>query len=193
MSASQSLTSWVQLTSCPTNTIDIPIGIDRNNYIVIDRNVESNKINCIYKYNIENDKWIKMDSFSSENVSHFSTATLDAKKQILFLVGHNTMTQMRFNTNQISNDNHNAEITHHYNLNSIMVNDSLFVFCGGNGNSILKWNSENKTLTTFTDMYNKMEFGAFALIYNHKNNCLLFFGGIDFRTFKSVDYIWNLI
>eukprot|EP01084_Bolivina_argentea_P118415 210116_1 len=59
-----------------------------------------------------------------------------------------------------------------------MVNDSLFVFCGGNCNSILKWNSENKTLTTFCDMYNKMTLGAFATIYNHKNNCLLFFGGI---------------
>eukprot|EP01084_Bolivina_argentea_P307288 531101_1 len=190
MSANQSLTSWAQLTSCPTNTTSVPIGIDRNNYIAIDGDALLNKINCIYKYNIENDKWIKMDSFSSENVSHFSTATLDAKKQILFLAGRNSMTQMRLNTNQISNYNHKVEITRRYKSNSIMANDSLFVFYG---NSILKWNSENKTLTTFTDMYNKMEFGAFALIYNHKNNCLLFFGGIDFRTFKSVDYIWNLI
>eukprot|EP01084_Bolivina_argentea_P052955 97212_1 len=190
MSSNQSLTRWAHLTSCPSiGSIHIPIGIDRNNYIAIDHNAGCNKINCIYKYNIENDKWIKMDCFNNvQNVSRF-LAALDAKKQILFLVHHKSVTQMRLNTNHICNDNHNAEIMSISNSNSIIVNDSLFVLGGSNGNSILKWNSETKTLTKFGDMYNKMQHSAYTVIYNNKNNSLLFFGGTENFSFISTDYI----
>eukprot|EP01084_Bolivina_argentea_P047356 87245_1 len=105
MSEVQFLTKWISVQERPINrpcSIKIPTGIDSNNYIIIDHN------SC-YKYNIDNDKWIKIDGF--ENIKRFSAATLDIKKGILFLFQSNSMTQIALkNNNPIINDIHDAEI-----------------------------------------------------------------------------------
>eukprot|EP01084_Bolivina_argentea_P119175 211333_1 len=83
-------TKWDNLTDCPissSNAINIPMGIDGNNYIVID----DHKISCMYKYDVQTDKWIKMNGF--KNISYLSAA-LDVKKQILFLFCRDCLTQI---------------------------------------------------------------------------------------------------
>eukprot|EP01084_Bolivina_argentea_P227771 384738_1 len=86
MSTNTTSTNWVHLTSFPSiSFIKIPTGTDRNNYIVVDVDVWNSKINCLYKYNIDNNKWIKINGFNNmKNISLFSSA-FDANKQILFL------------------------------------------------------------------------------------------------------------
>eukprot|EP01084_Bolivina_argentea_P009148 17106_1 len=143
MSAHQPL-KWTVLASYPssTNTITIPTGADRNNYIVIHHGL--NFIH-IYKYNIETDKWIKMDFNNTGNIKTFTSA-LHVKKDILYLLHRNSVTQIQLNNNHINNDNHNEEIHFVSSSKSIIINDSLFIIGGQLNNSILKWNLENQTL-----------------------------------------------
>eukprot|EP01084_Bolivina_argentea_P284097 486766_1 len=113
MSTNQLSTTWISLKEFPVSisSIKIPTGIDRNNYIVINHDFRLNKINCIFKYNIDNDKWIKMDSFDNvKNIEKFSVA-LDVKRQILFLSHFNSITQIALkNSNRIIHDIHDLEI-----------------------------------------------------------------------------------
>eukprot|EP01084_Bolivina_argentea_P047357 87246_1 len=157
--------SEYQLVSkCPiSHSIKIPTGIDSNNYIAIDHNWPSNKIDSIYKYNIDNDKWIKMDSFDNvKNIATFSAATLDVKRRILFLSQSKSVTQIELkNNNPIINDIHNTRII---TTAPIIINNSLFIVGGFDSNSIWKWNLENKTFTKFSDTYNKIKIDAFGII-----------------------------
>eukprot|EP01084_Bolivina_argentea_P080973 146650_1 len=100
MSTNQTSTIWVNLASCPaTEAMEIPTGIDRNNYIVMDNELyPSYKIKCIYKYNIDNDKWTKINGFNNiQNISAYVCASLDVKKQILFLWKPDQLTQIQLN------------------------------------------------------------------------------------------------
>eukprot|EP01084_Bolivina_argentea_P043721 80526_1 len=113
MSADQFSTKWIDLTSCPSsNCIIVPTAMDKNNYIIIDYCDDHNLwgakiIDCIHKYDIDNDKWIKINGFNNmENISSFSAA-FDVKKQILFLFRRDHITQIQLNNNHIINDNHN--------------------------------------------------------------------------------------
>eukprot|EP01084_Bolivina_argentea_P207077 353394_1 len=178
MSTTHSSVKWSYLVSCPSNEVRIPTGRDGNNYIVMDR-----IINCVYKYNIENDIWIKIDFNNPEKRITFSAA-LDVKKQILFLFTKHSIIQMTLDYNYISNDNHKKD----YSAHSIVINDSLFSISHGS-NSILKWNSENKTLTEYSTMYNNTYLSDFAMIYNNKNHSLLLFGGWDWNIRDYVDHI----
>eukprot|EP01084_Bolivina_argentea_P218975 371481_1 len=101
MSAQQPSKKWSNLASCPsTNYMTSPTGRDRNTYIVID-----NSNYCIYKYNIENDKWIEIDF--DKKPFNVDTAALDVKKEILYLFDNKSVTQIQLNNNHINNDNHN--------------------------------------------------------------------------------------
>eukprot|EP01084_Bolivina_argentea_P159877 278462_1 len=176
MTATESSTKWMDLTTCDCvgTRISIATGMDKNNYICIDRSFLGDEIYCIYKYNIDIDKWTKIDGFNGvENISAFS-ATLDIKKQILFLCRQRCLTQIQLNNNHIRHDNHT---TNPWASESIVVNNSLFFVGGHNNNSVLKWDSKKKTFIKWSDMYNKMHIGLFSVIYNNKNNCLLLFGG----------------
>eukprot|EP01084_Bolivina_argentea_P246908 413122_1 len=151
---------WKELSLYPGKGLSVPNGIDKNNYIVIDYSDSlGKKINCIYKYNMDTDKWGKIDGFNNmENISNFSAA-LDINKQILFLLDKDCVTQIELKSNNISNYNYNFEISRPFSLESIIINDSLFIVSVGNyqNNSILKWNSENKKFIKFSDICNKME------------------------------------
>eukprot|EP01084_Bolivina_argentea_P119178 211337_1 len=85
-------TKWDNLTDYPISysyAIDIPNGANGNNYIAIEHC--SKEIKCIYKYDVQTDKWIKMNGF--KNISYLSAA-LDVKKQILFLFCRDCLTQI---------------------------------------------------------------------------------------------------
>eukprot|EP01084_Bolivina_argentea_P043722 80529_1 len=120
MSADQFSTKWIYLTSCPSsarNCIIVPTAMDKNNYIIIDycddhyHNLWDAKIiDCIHKYDIDNDKWIKINGFNNmENISSFSAA-LDVTKKILYLFCPHILTQIQLNNNNITNHTHNIEI-----------------------------------------------------------------------------------
>eukprot|EP01084_Bolivina_argentea_P008957 16772_1 len=166
---------WIHLNSwsgtCTGIHYKIPTGTDRNNYIVIEIDNEFTKINCIHKYNIDNDKWTKIDGFNDVKITSVISTALDVHKQILFLLQRQCITQMQLDNNNVINDTHNI-IMKFDNSKSIIVNNSLFALGGEYNNSILKWDSEKKTFTKFSDMYNKMNIGRFGMIYNNKHNCL---------------------
>eukprot|EP01084_Bolivina_argentea_P281395 481459_1 len=181
MCTKQDSIKWILLNSFTRRgSLIVPTGMDRNNYIIIDYAYWQGKMNCIRKYDIDNDKWIKIDGFNNmENIPPYFSAALDVKKQILFLSRHGCVTQIQLNNNNISNHNYNNKRDDYLQSSSIAVNNSLFTI-GAIHHSIFKWDLENKTFTKFSDMYNKMRFGSFSMIYNHKHNCLLFFGGCDY-------------
>eukprot|EP01084_Bolivina_argentea_P160571 279607_1 len=179
--------TWINLLACPIHcslwngdTFVIPSGRDRNNYIVIGRDFLSHKIRSIHKYNININKWNKINLNNIQKYIPVSCTTLDAKKQILYLVHNDSISEMQLNNSNINHHTHNTTINAvSPTTKSIILNDSLFLVGGSINNSILKWNLKSKTLTKFSDMYNKMKLSAFGFIYEHKSNCLLLFGGFD--------------
>eukprot|EP01084_Bolivina_argentea_P218971 371474_1 len=190
MCTNQSSEKWIHLTAPPClNFAILPTGVDKNNYIIIDWNWRSKKINCIYKYNTNTDKWGEISGCNNiKNISYFSAA-LNVKKQMLFLVQEDQITQIQLNSGNVNNNTFNVETNYPLSsCKSIIVNNSLFSLGGLYNNSILKWNSDNKTFTQFGVMYNKKTLESFAMIYNDKNNCLLF-GGYDYDKREYVDYI----
>eukprot|EP01084_Bolivina_argentea_P123191 218316_1 len=71
MSTNEVSPKWMNLRA-PTITdyMTIPIGTDKNNYIVIDWEFPSEKLNCVYKYNVNIDKWSKIDGLNNiQNIS----------------------------------------------------------------------------------------------------------------------------
>ncbi len=83
------------------NNFTIPTRCDGNNYIVIDHNFDT--INCIYKYNINTDKWININGVNNIiNMKDFSAA-LNVNKQILFLFHYDSITQIQLNNSNINN------------------------------------------------------------------------------------------
>ncbi len=111
MASEQSSIKWNQFTSCPIETItnvstNVPSGIDKNNYIVIDSNFGEMSI---YKYNIESDKWIKIDFKKPGRISTFSSF-IDVTNQILYLFQRKSATQIQLNNNNIITNKHNIEI-----------------------------------------------------------------------------------
>eukprot|EP01084_Bolivina_argentea_P052648 96705_1 len=124
MSDESSLLKWIRLASHPsTELFCIPSGRDRNNYIVIHREVGDFEISSIYKYNIENDKWIKIDFDNTENIPAMSTA-LDIKKETSYSCHWDSVTQISLTNNHISNYNHNASIDLESSSQSIIINYS---------------------------------------------------------------------
>eukprot|EP01084_Bolivina_argentea_P034226 63341_1 len=95
MSTNEPSTLWINLPTCPiTDYMTIPTGTDRNNYIVIERKWLSKSINCIYKYNINTNKWNKISGLNNiHNISYFSAA-LDVKKHLLYLSHKDSVTQI---------------------------------------------------------------------------------------------------
>eukprot|EP01084_Bolivina_argentea_P213183 362153_1 len=161
MSTVQQATKWKSLTfpEIEFNTI-IPSGTDANNYIIIDRACFFAAIIAIHKYNIDTDKWNKIDGI--QNMSHFSAA-LDVKNQILFLFRRNLLTEIQLNSGNIVNHTHNTTLSP-LRKKCIILNDSLFIIGGSDNKSILKWDLENKTFTKFSDMYNNARLGSFGMI-----------------------------
>eukprot|EP01084_Bolivina_argentea_P055447 101656_1 len=193
MSDNNDDTKWSTLNSCPKiGYIHIPSGVDKNNYIAIDSNAGCSKINCIHKYDIDSDKWSKIDGLNNLNMARFSAA-LNVKDQILFLSRNNYLTQIQLKNNNINHYNHNIEIPklipYPSTSKSIIRKNALFIVGGCDNNLMLKWDSQNKTFTKFVDMYNRMDCGLFGTIYNNKNNKLLLFGGYDFTNRVCMDTI----
>eukprot|EP01084_Bolivina_argentea_P131598 232258_1 len=145
MCTREEIAKWITLSGPSIDCIIIPTGMDTNNYLVIDRDFWCSKINCIYKYDIDNDKWIKIHGFNNiDNIMSQFSAALDVKKQILFLSQNDCVTQIQLNDNNIRNDNHNNTTSNPKYSKSIIVNNSLFIIGGSNYNSILKWDSKKK-------------------------------------------------
>eukprot|EP01084_Bolivina_argentea_P074526 135191_1 len=155
MSTNEVSTKWINLLVSPTDYMASPTGTDRNNYIVIDREWLSKRINCIYKYNINTNKWNKISDLNNiHNISWFSAA-LDVKKHLLYLSNKDSVTQIQLNNGNMTymSDYTTNNIETNYpssTSTSIILNDSLFIIGGHDNKSIFKWNVENKTLTKFS-------------------------------------------
>eukprot|EP01084_Bolivina_argentea_P123190 218315_1 len=87
----------------------------------------------------------KIDGLNNIQNILLCSATLDVKKQILYLIHKNSVSEIQLNNSNISNHTHNTTINRPQTTKSIILNDSLFII-GGN-NQLLKWNLETKTLT----------------------------------------------
>eukprot|EP01084_Bolivina_argentea_P220702 373989_1 len=191
MSTNQSTEKWIHLTAPPSKTVILPNGVDKNNYIVIDWDWQSKKINCICKYNINTDKWTKINGCNDiENIPAFSAA-VDTKNQVLFLSYKGYVTQIHLNNGNIHKNTYNVEANYvSGSSRSIIINNSLFVVGGIFNKTILKWNSEsqNKTLVKVCDMYDKINMYGFEMVYANKYNYLLLFGARD-GYFNYMNYI----
>eukprot|EP01084_Bolivina_argentea_P074525 135188_1 len=73
MSTNEVSTKWSNLLACPiTDYMIVPTGTDRNNYIVID---DAETTNCIYKYNINTNKWNKISGLNDSNINNYTHNT----------------------------------------------------------------------------------------------------------------------
>eukprot|EP01084_Bolivina_argentea_P056545 103463_1 len=119
--------------------ITIPTGIDENNYIAIDHGRFSEKIHCIYKYDIDDDKWNTLDGSNNIGATTVYSATLDVKKQILFLFCNHYLTEIELNNNYRINHYYHPELNAPATSKNIIINGSLFIIGGCDNNSIFKW------------------------------------------------------
>eukprot|EP01084_Bolivina_argentea_P086279 155945_1 len=114
MSATEASAKWINLCAPDINIsgfMTIPTGRDRHNYIVVDRWFLSRRINSIYKYNIDSNKWNKIDGLNNiQNIAQCSAA-LDVKKQILFLFHGDSVSEIQLNNNNINNINNYTHST----------------------------------------------------------------------------------
>eukprot|EP01084_Bolivina_argentea_P180952 312573_1 len=112
MCANEYSEKWIHLTEhTADNFVSIPSGANRDNFILIDFNFNwisgTFTINCIYKYNTDTDKWSKIDGSSDiGDIPQFS-ATLDVKKQILYLVHNDSVREIQLNDINITNHTQN--------------------------------------------------------------------------------------
>eukprot|EP01084_Bolivina_argentea_P264481 448013_1 len=144
MSTNQFSTKWIDLNSfhCADTTrhyITIPTGIDKNNYYV-------STINSIHKYNIENDKWSKINGLDNYHLckqSRECTPAFNVKKQILFLLDStDQLTEIQLNNQQIKTHN-NIDINGVDMGKSIIIDGSLFIV-GERVDYILEFNITTK-------------------------------------------------
>ncbi len=186
---------WSDLNLYPAkrNTLEcsIIVGIDQKNYIALQMQQSHKKtvkfIN-IYKYCIKKDQWNIICKINTFWVYGFISATLDTKKQTLFLFGIDYVKAIQLKNKSINNYSHPIIIPHiPEGSKCIITNKNLFLIGGWNNNSILKWNEQTKIFTKFCYMYNKMMIACYGLIYT--NNCLLLFGGYDCNNHVCIDYI----
>eukprot|EP01084_Bolivina_argentea_P313310 542563_1 len=107
MSTNEVSTKWINLLACPiTDYMTSPTGTDRSNYIIIDRKFASKRINQIHKYNTNTNKWNKISGLNNmQNISPCS-ATLDVKKQILYLIHKDSVSEIQLNNSNINNYTH---------------------------------------------------------------------------------------
>eukprot|EP01084_Bolivina_argentea_P249760 418259_1 len=149
--------TWMAITECPVtnydNHIRIPTGIDKNNYIAIENEwwLLEESVICIHKYDIDNNKWIKMDGVNNTEIISYCCTSFDVKKQILFLLNRDQLTQMQLNNTNIiqhCESNQYNEINLTTSTKIISVNNSLFIIggFGGHNDSIWQWNVENKKM-----------------------------------------------
>eukprot|EP01084_Bolivina_argentea_P052327 96123_1 len=111
MSANEASAKWINLLTCPiTDLMTIPSGTDKSNHFVIDRLFSSKRINCIYKYDTNTNKWNTISGLDNiQNISLFS-ATLDVNKQILYLIHRHSVSEIQLNNSNIHNYTHNTTI-----------------------------------------------------------------------------------
>eukprot|EP01084_Bolivina_argentea_P295207 508174_1 len=192
MSANEVSAKWINLCACPVaDYMTIATGTNKNNYIIIGRKFFSSSIHCIYKYNINTNKWSKICGLNNCNTQKFNAA-VDPKKQTLYLFHKDSLTQIQ--TNLTYNNIVDNKVTYNNTITlkplyskSIVINSSIFIF-SLNNRAILEWNSSDNKLTKMSDMYNKIQLDDFGIIYDNKNKCLLF-GGYDYENDIYVDYI----
>eukprot|EP01084_Bolivina_argentea_P316415 548462_1 len=90
--------SWIALTACPClNCLIFPNGMDINNYFIIAYHPSIQKINCIYKYHTDTDKWNKIDGCNVIQRNEYVSAAVDVKKHLLFLSDRDSVTQIQLN------------------------------------------------------------------------------------------------
>eukprot|EP01084_Bolivina_argentea_P313314 542574_1 len=196
MSTDEISNKWINLRAPRIiHHMTVPTGVERDNYVIIDRDFNSNIIRYIYKYNINNDKWVKMDCIKNlnlKNVAEFSgSAALDVNKQILYLLHNEVITQICLKNGNVNNYKHNTYIHCSSTTTIILLEGSLFAVGGTDSSSIWKWDIEKKTLVKFSHMYDKIVLDDFGIVYNQKRNSILLFGGTHWKRGEShrVDYI----
>eukprot|EP01084_Bolivina_argentea_P218974 371478_1 len=169
---------WISLQPCPTtHFLSAPTGIDKNNYIIIDHHFS--KINCIHKYDINTDNWLKINVSNQLEVSTGFTSTFNAKKQVIHIFSNNCLTYLQLTNNTIRTENVSNSSYIVSVSKIILLNNSLFLISGFNNSMILEYNIQTKVLSKFAHMYNESELCAFGLIYSSNTNTLLTFGGYD--------------
>eukprot|EP01084_Bolivina_argentea_P208419 355350_1 len=194
-------TKWISL-SFPYSFDEIgvvPIGIDKDNYILIHYERPSNYDTCaqlklrkIHKYNIDTNKWIKLKISHNIIIACSRWIAMDSHTQIIYILDNDKLTKIPLNGNKT--------IINHFEMNMklsqtsqlIVLNGSLFVIEGGknDNNLILKWNNENKCFIKLISFNNK-PISDFGLFHDIKNKKLLLFGGHNYTHYQTVNDIFE--
>eukprot|EP01084_Bolivina_argentea_P214877 364748_1 len=115
MSTNLTTETWTDLATFPVNVTqtrgNVPTGIDGNNDICIDYTWNKNdggKINCIYKYNTNTDKWNPIDGFNDiQTTDLLLSSAINVKEQILFLSSRYYVTQIQLNNGKVIRHHNN--------------------------------------------------------------------------------------
>eukprot|EP01084_Bolivina_argentea_P152799 266458_1 len=194
------LKQWEHLTSGPwfsyffQDGIDkddyillIPDGIDKDNFIVLAIDIYTYKVDYIYKYNINTNKWetsIKMDKHNIE--PYYVSYPVLHKNNIYFTDGE-CLSILNVTTKTITKHPCNRKFID-WSSKLAILNDELFVIGGNIRDSISKWNAKTKQLAVISKMYTANLWKS-ASISDKKRNCITLFGGGIYGKPGYVDYI----
>eukprot|EP01084_Bolivina_argentea_P275360 469585_1 len=189
--STEHLAKWFNLESCPLSQIGIifPSGINKDNFIVINKSYSSSCACFIHKYNINTNKWTTTDVSETIGDIICDHAALDTHQNVLYFLSESNLVQMELNTNKITKSLLASQTTHDLTSECIILNNELFLIGGESSYSISKWNGKTKQLTEINTIYNETILDIFGLAHDNKTNSILLFGGYDNMNEKYVDYI----
>eukprot|EP01084_Bolivina_argentea_P035972 66581_1 len=186
--------AWTSLEAPYTNNTNnlhvrlaVPRGIDKNNYIVIDvefkrRNlrIKERLFKNIFKYDTVTNKWTKIKLFDTE--CKLGQCALDTKNQILYTKSGNSLTSISLDSHSKGNKTKYKTSDTTIYSDIFFLGNSLFCMGGVTNQLIFQWNSEYKSFTEISKMYNNARLDSFGLVYLKKKHCLMLFGGYDYNT-----------
>ena len=158
-----------------------PIGINKDNYMVIDGN-------CIRKYDFESDTWQKlMDNFSNFWYSGCQAA-FDSDKCELWIANCDQLAHIKLNKNNELNIFNNLK-KFGVRGSCIFVQNTFYVIGGSLNTFVSRWDNSTKQYKDIAKMYGGARLSHFGLIHNESSNSLLLFGGYDYSKSEFMDSI----
>ena len=157
---------WVELTTFPFKYFAAPIRLNHNEFIVVPDKASDCPSDCLYKYNIKHDKWIKWIKYPKDLItSDYHTAARDEKNRIIYVYAGSTQTILI-----IHEDDHKCIIhknTGYLGINphSIVANNEFHIIGGSENPNHFVWDSKNKKFKIIHEFLLEMNVCCWTLIH----------------------------
>eukprot|EP00484_Ammonia_sp_Unknown_P016751 CAMPEP_0197041218 /NCGR_PEP_ID=MMETSP1384-20130603/17796_1 /TAXON_ID=29189 /ORGANISM="Ammonia sp." /LENGTH=491 /DNA_ID=CAMNT_0042472099 /DNA_START=36 /DNA_END=1511 /DNA_ORIENTATION=- len=154
---------------------------------------EEQEPNGIYKYDVDKNRWSLFIKYPAEFFSQYHNICIDDSRHIIYLfngaAGSNRLWKIDIETHKFEC----IELSRTYwGSLSYLVNGQCHLFWGHQNDAHLRWNdnaSKFEVVHQFANLANGMM--SFGMVYNHKEQYFLLFGGYKGKEAGRSDAIWK--